>query len=160
MVRKYFLDTYGFDPPIINRDQIPMHKNESAGQKALSLKSEATFVKKNYMLPRERVTCFTQLFRDHQIKLHPEFVFKGNGTRIHPIFLADVNYQWVPKGLNRIEQMLGLIKQLPYCFNMFTENISDLLFMYWMIMQCVLMSRIQKELYMDIFLPSLAGYHC
>ena len=66
----------------------------------------------------------------------------------------------MPKGLNRIEQMLGLIKQLPYCFNMFTENISDLLFMYWMIMQCVLMSRIQKELYMDIFLPSLAGYHC
>lgn len=84
MVRKYFLDTYGFDPPIINRDQIPIHKNESADLKALSLKSEATFVKKNYMLPRERVTCFTQLFRDHQIKLHPEFVFKGNGTRIHP----------------------------------------------------------------------------
>ena len=66
----------------------------------------------------------------------------------------------MPKGLDRIEQMLGLIKQLPYRFNMFTENISDLLFMYWMIMQCVLMSRIQKELYMDIFSSSLAGYHC
>lgn len=83
MVRKYLLDTYGFDPPIINRDQIPTHKNESAGQKALSLKSEATFVKENYMLSTERVTFFTQLFRDLQIKLHPEFVFKGNGSRTH-----------------------------------------------------------------------------
>lgn len=100
MVRKYFLDTYGFDPPIINRDQIPMHKNESAGQKALSLKSEATFVKKNYMLPRERVTCFTQLFRDPKIKLHPEFVFKGNGTRIHPHLLSRCK---LPMGAERIE---------------------------------------------------------
>ena len=60
-VRKYFLDTYGVDPPIINGDQMPLHSNESAGQKTLSLKSEETFVKENYMLFRERVTCFTQL---------------------------------------------------------------------------------------------------
>ena len=59
-VRKYFLDTYGVDPPIINGDQTPLHRNESAGQKTLSLKSEETFVKENYMLSRGRVTCFTQ----------------------------------------------------------------------------------------------------
>ena len=29
MVRKYFLDTYGIDPPIINGDQMPLHRNES-----------------------------------------------------------------------------------------------------------------------------------
>ena len=57
--RKYFLDTYGVDPPIINGDQIAIHRNESAGQKTLSLKSEETFVKEIYMLSRERVTWFT-----------------------------------------------------------------------------------------------------
>ena len=46
-VRKYFLDTYGVDPPIINGDQMPLHRNESVGQKTLSLKSEETFVKEN-----------------------------------------------------------------------------------------------------------------
>ena len=46
-VRKYFLDTYGVDPPIINGDQVPLQRNESTGQKALSLKSEETFVKEN-----------------------------------------------------------------------------------------------------------------
>ena len=32
-VRKYILDTYGVDPPIINGDRMPLHRNESAGQK-------------------------------------------------------------------------------------------------------------------------------
>ena len=66
-LRKYFLDTYGVEPPIINGDQMPLHRNESAGQKKLSLKSEETFVKENYMLSRERVTCFTQLCSETRI---------------------------------------------------------------------------------------------
>ena len=52
-VGKYFIDIYGIDPPIINGDQMPLHRNESASQKTLSLKSEDVFVKENYMLSRE-----------------------------------------------------------------------------------------------------------
>ena len=122
MVRKYFLDTYGIDPPIINGDQMPLHRNESASQKTLSLKSETTFVKENYMLSRERVTCFTQLCSDPQVNLLPEFVFKGKGTRTHLQPPKGVNFQWAPKGSYRIEQMLGMIKQLPNRYNMFTEQ--------------------------------------
>ena len=49
-VRKYFIDKYGVDPPVISGDQMPLHRNESASQKTLSLKSEEVFVKENYML--------------------------------------------------------------------------------------------------------------
>ena len=56
------------------------HGNESAGQKMFSLKSEKTFIKENYMLSRERLTCFTQLCSDPKVDLKPEFVFKGKGT--------------------------------------------------------------------------------
>ena len=35
MVRKYFFDTYSIDPPIINEDQVPLHRNESVSQKTL-----------------------------------------------------------------------------------------------------------------------------
>ena len=122
LVRKYFLDTYGIEPPIINGDQMPLHRNESASQKTLSFKSEATFVKENYMLSRERVTCFTQLCSDPKVSLKPEFVFKGKGTRTHLTPPQGVNYQWAPKGSYRIEQILGMIKQLPNRYNMFTEK--------------------------------------
>ena len=30
MVKKYFIDKYGVDPPVINRDQMSLHRNESA----------------------------------------------------------------------------------------------------------------------------------
>ena len=80
-VIKYFLDTYGVDQPIINGDQMLLHRNESAGQKTLSLKSEETFVKENHMLSRERVTCFTQLCSDPKVDLKPEFVLKGKGSQ-------------------------------------------------------------------------------
>ena len=75
------METYGVDPAIINEDQMPLHRNESAVQKTLSLKSEETFVKENYMLYRERVNCFTQLCSVRKVDLNPEFVFKGKGTR-------------------------------------------------------------------------------
>ena len=56
---------------------MPLHRNESASQKTLSLKSDEFFVKENYMLSRERVTCFAQLCSDPKIELRPELVFKG-----------------------------------------------------------------------------------
>ena len=63
-VVKYFINKYQPDSPVINGDQVPLHRNESASQKALSLKSEKVFEKENHMLSRERVTCFTQLCSD------------------------------------------------------------------------------------------------
>ena len=100
---------------------MPLHRNESASQKTLSLKSEEVFVKENYMLSRERVTCFTQLCSDPKIELKPEFVFKGKGTRTHLTPPKGVHYQWAPKGSYRMEQILGMIDKLPNRFDMFTE---------------------------------------
>ena len=96
MVSKYFLDTYGIGPPIINGDQMPLHRNEI--QKKLSLKSETAFVKENYMLSRERVSCFTQLCSDPKVTLLPEFVFKGKVTKTNVVPPEDVNYQRALKG--------------------------------------------------------------
>ena len=122
-VRKYFIDRYGVDPPVINGDQLPLHRNQSESQKTLSLKSEEVFVKENYMLSRERVTCFTQqLCSDPKIELKPEFVFKGKRTRAHLTPPKGVHYQWAPKGSYRIEQILGMTDKLPNRFNMFTEQ--------------------------------------
>ena len=105
-----------------NGDQMPFHRNESAGQETLSLKSEETFVKENYMLSRERITCFTQLCSDPKVDLKSEFVFKGKGTRTHLTPPEGVNYQWAPKGSYRIEHILDMIKQLPNRYNMFTKK--------------------------------------
>ena len=80
-IRRFFIKKYGVDPPIINGDQMPLHRNESSQQKTLAFKGEDTFVKENYMLPRERVTVYTQVSSDREINLNPEFIFKGKGTR-------------------------------------------------------------------------------
>ena len=50
--------------PIINVDEMPLHRNESASQKTLSFIGETTFVKENYMLSRKRITVFTQVSSD------------------------------------------------------------------------------------------------
>ena len=84
---------------------MPLHRNESASQKTLSLKSEEVFVKENYMLSRERVSCFTQLCRDSKTDMKPEFKFKGKRTRTHLTSPKGVHYQWAPKGFYRIEQI-------------------------------------------------------
>ena len=121
-VRKYFIDKYGVYPPVTNGDQMPLHRSESASQKTLFLKSDKIFVKENYMLSRERVTCFTHLCSDPITELKPEFVFEGKGTRRHLTPPKGVHYQWAPKGSYRIEQILGMIDKLPNRFNMFTEQ--------------------------------------
>lgn len=78
-VRKWFLDNYGIEPPIINGDQMPLHRNETHSMKTLNSKNLDCYVKENYMLSRERVTCFTQVCSDEKIIIKPEFVFKGVG---------------------------------------------------------------------------------
>ena len=56
---------------------MPLQRNESTSPKTLSLKSETVFVKENYMLSTERVTCFTQLCSDPKVILPPEFCFQS-----------------------------------------------------------------------------------
>ena len=51
-----------------------LHRNESASQKTLPLKSKEAFEKENYILLRERVTCFTQLCSDLKVERKPEFI--------------------------------------------------------------------------------------
>ena len=80
-MRKFFIDNYNVNPPIINGDQIPLHRNESSSEKTLSIISYDTYVKKNYSLSREQVIAFTQVSSDPKVLVKPEFVFKGKGTR-------------------------------------------------------------------------------
>ena len=55
LIRKYFLDTFGVEIPIINGDQMPLHRNESADKKTMTVKNQDTFVKENHTLSRERI---------------------------------------------------------------------------------------------------------
>ena len=43
-----FISKYRVDPPVINGDQMPLHRNESTSQKTVSLKSGEIFVKENF----------------------------------------------------------------------------------------------------------------
>ena len=78
-VRYFFLENYKVDPPLINGDQMPLHRNESSSLRTMNMKNQDVYVKENYMMSRERVTCFTQFASDDSIKVYPEFVFKGKG---------------------------------------------------------------------------------
>ena len=80
-IRKWFIDNYGVEPVIINGDQMPLHRNESHHVKSMNFVNQNCFVKENYMLSRERVTCFTQVCSDPKIIIKPEFVFRGKGKR-------------------------------------------------------------------------------
>jgi hypothetical protein len=121
-LRRFFIEKYGVDPPIINGDQMPLHRNESSQQKTLAFKGEDTFVKENYMLSRERTTVFTQVSNQENIKLNPEFVFKGKGTRTKVAVPETVKYQWSESGSYRINHMLKTISNLPSRYNPFTPK--------------------------------------
>ena len=119
-VWEFFLDNFSIDPPVINGDQMPLHRNESASQKTLNIQGCDTYVKENYSLSREPVTAFTQASSDPSIKVLPEFVFKGKGTRTKLQPSAGIKYHWAPKGSYRLEQMLATISNLPNRYNPFT----------------------------------------
>ena len=121
-IGRFFIEKYGVDPPIINGDQMPLHRNESSQQKTLAFKGEDTFVKENYMLSRERVTVFTQVSNEEKIKLDPEFVFKGKGTRTKVDVPNTVKFQWSESGSYRLEHMLKTINNLPNRYNPFTPK--------------------------------------
>ena len=47
-VRKFFIENVGIDPPIINGDRMPNHRNKSSSQKTLNIIGFDTYVKENY----------------------------------------------------------------------------------------------------------------
>ena len=74
------------------------------------------------MLSRERVTVFTQVSSNKNIKLNPEFVFRGKGTRTKVAAPDSVNYYWSVSGSYRLDQMLKTISNLPNHYNPFTTK--------------------------------------
>lgn len=115
-VRIYFEKKLNIkDVPVINGDQMPLHRNESSQRGTLALKDCEVFVKENYMLSRERVTVYTQASSTGGMESRPQFVFKGKGTILQNRLIrpAGVITHWSPKGSYRLDTMLATIKTLP-----------------------------------------------
>ena len=55
---------------------MPLHRNEFSGQKTMSFKNQAVFVKENYSLSRERATAMTVVSTDDP-EPRLEMLFKG-----------------------------------------------------------------------------------
>ena len=107
------------------------------------------------MLSRERVTVFTQVSSQENIKLDPEFVFKGKETRTKVAVADNVNYQCSVSGSYRLEQMLKTISNLPNQFNSFTRKVFAI---YVLDDNAVhLMAEIRKALYQRGYVLVLMG---
>ena len=122
-LRDYFIKTFGVDPPIITGDQILLHWNESSGQATFSFKNKKVFINENHHLSRERIAVFTQIATARRLNLCLEFVLKGTGKK--PLELTttpNVHYQWGPKGMYHLEQLLETTKHLLNCFNIFSYS--------------------------------------
>ena len=115
-VRQYFIRKYNIDPPVINGDQMPLHRNESSEQKTLTFKNQNVFVKENHMLSRERITCFTSVSSSEEVKILPEFVFNGVGTR------KKINAPPMVTESYRLEHLKKTISNLTNRYNMFSEK--------------------------------------
>ena len=64
---------------MINGEQMPLHRNESAREKYIWLKCEDTSIKENHKFSRERVIVFLQDASISDVNLKLEFTFKGKG---------------------------------------------------------------------------------
>ena len=93
--------------------------------KTLNLKNEDVFVKENYSLTRERVSVFTQIASDANMKLPDEFVFKGAGKRVRLDPPENAYAQWAEKGSFRLEHMLEVIERLPDRSNPFNVQTGE-----------------------------------
>ena len=120
--RKYFIENFGVDLPVLNGDQMPLHRNESSTKKTLNFTGLDTYVKENYSLSRERIIVYTQVCKDPKVSLKPEFVFKGKGVQVKLNPPQDMKFQWAPKGSYRLEHMLSTIANLPNRPNIFTHQ--------------------------------------
>ena len=123
-VRIYFFKKFGVEIPIINGDQMPLHRNESSRQKTMNTKNEDVFVREDYMKSRDRISVLTLISTDQNMELPMEFVFKGVGTRttITPPDGKNVKYQWSDSGSYKEKHMLEAISHLPMRTSPFTSQ--------------------------------------
>ena len=100
---------------------MPLHRNESSFQNTRLHRYGD--LRKGKLKPfRERVAVFTQVSGDPDLKLKPEFVFKGKGTRTSLQPPDGIKYNWAPKGSYPLEMMLYTISNLPSRYNIFTPK--------------------------------------
>ena len=114
--RYWWKAKYKVDPPILSADQMPLHRNESSGQKSLNFtgRDQSCFVKENHHLSRERCTVMTIASSSNQIrKPSLGFVFKGKGKRDKLNPPDKVTIQWTEKGSYRLENILKYVESLP-----------------------------------------------
>ena len=122
-VRHYFYVHFKKEPVIINGDQMPIHRNESAGENTMTLKNHQVYVKENHMLSRERATVFTQVSTDSKAQMPmPEILFKGKGKRIKVNPPQDMNVQFAVKGSYRLENILEMVNKLKNQHNVFSHK--------------------------------------
>ena len=100
---------------------MPLHRNESSFQNT-KLHRYGDLRKGKLKPFRERVAVFTQVSGDPDLKLKPELVFKGKGTRTSLQPPDGIKYNWAPKGSYPLEMMLYTISNLPNRYNIFTPK--------------------------------------
>ena len=105
-VGSYYIKKYGVDPPMINGEQMPLHRNESAQEKYIWLKCEDTSIKENHKFSRECVIVFLQDASISDVNLKLEFAFKGKGLWGKVLAVDNINYQYSPSGSYWLEHML------------------------------------------------------
>ena len=69
-VRYWWKAKQKVDPPILSSDQMPLHENESSGEKLLNFpgRDQSCFVKENPHLSRDRCTVMKIASSSNQIK--------------------------------------------------------------------------------------------
>ena len=121
-VRRYFIEKYGVDPPIINGDQMPLHRNESSQDKTMAFKKKTRSSRK-ITNSQESVLLYSRKLvgSASKIVLQPEFVFQGKGVRAK-VAVENVNFQWSPSGSYGLEHVIKTISNVPNRFNPFTQK--------------------------------------
>ena len=113
-VRVWFKRVVGVDIPIVNMDQMPLHRNETSGQKTLTICDQDTVGKQNYHSTLEQITCLTILSSKDRA-IWPHYVFKGRATHLQKKLKRPpgVVTLWSAKGSHRVETMVETILHLP-----------------------------------------------
>ena len=93
-----------------------LHRNESSSQKTASIAGFDAYFKENDDLSRERLTVFTQVSSEPNVKLNPEFVFKGKGTRttLNPLKVSSFSGHLKS---HRLDHMLRTVETMPTRFH-------------------------------------------
>ena len=68
------------------------------------------------------MTAFTQISSHPEIKIPPEFVFKGKGVCVKLSAQENVHFQWSDNGSYPLEQLKKSIDNFPNRFHPFSQK--------------------------------------